>query len=99
MPRNPKWTRDELILALELYFRVNPILTSEENPEIVVLSDLLDPLPIYARIVHSEKFRKPNGVYIKLCNFLRFDPSYTGTVLNRGNRLEKDMWNEFAKCK
>ena len=24
MPRNPAWTRDELILALDLYFRLSP---------------------------------------------------------------------------
>ena len=44
---NPKWTRDELILALELYMRVNPLHTSETNPEIVALSDTLNSLPIH----------------------------------------------------
>lgn len=29
MKRNPNWTREELILALDLYFKVNPIHTSE----------------------------------------------------------------------
>ena len=33
--RNPPWTRDELILALEIYFRVSPLHTSEKHPEIV----------------------------------------------------------------
>src|SRR5205809_600753 len=33
-PRNPNWTRDEVILALDLFFRVNPLTTSETNPEI-----------------------------------------------------------------
>jgi len=40
MARNPKWSRDELILALELYFRVNPLHTSDKNTEIIRLKEL-----------------------------------------------------------
>jgi hypothetical protein len=94
--RNPKWTRDELILALELYMRVNPVHTSDNNPEIVALSDILNSLPIHPRAAHGEKFRNANGVYMKLCNFLRFDPGYFGKGLQRGGRLEQVIWNEFA---
>ena len=32
MSRNPAWTDDELILALDLYFRLNPARTSDSNP-------------------------------------------------------------------
>ena len=35
--RNPKWTRDELILALDFYFRCPPLKTSKDNHEIVEL--------------------------------------------------------------
>jgi len=31
MPRNPPWTRDELILALELYVRVSPSRISHKH--------------------------------------------------------------------
>ena len=34
--RNPKWKRDELILALDLYFRCPPSSTSKENSKIIV---------------------------------------------------------------
>ena len=34
----------------------------------------------------GEKLRNPAGVYVKLCNFLRFDPAYTGKGLVAGNR-------------
>jgi len=33
---------------------------------------------------------------MKLCNFLRFDPSYTGTGLTRGGKLEEQIWRDFA---
>lgn len=95
MARNPKWSRDELILALELYTRVNPVHTSDKNPEIIALSEVLNSLPIHPPAEHGEKFRNANGVYMKLCNFLRFDPDYTGTGLQRGGKLEEAIWDEF----
>lgn len=96
MSRNPKWTRDELILALDLFFRVNPLHTSEKHPEIIALSDLLNKLPIHAKSETEENFRNPSGVYMKLCNFLRFDPTYPGSGLKAGSKLDQDIWDEFA---
>jgi 5-methylcytosine-specific restriction enzyme A len=97
MTKNPKWTRDELILALELYIRVNPVHTSDKNSEIIELSKILNSLPIHPHADQSEKFRNPNGVYMKLCNFLRLDPNYKGAGLQRGGKLEESIWNEFFK--
>lgn len=97
--RNPPWTRDELILALNLYFRVNPLKTSEKNAEIVKVSALLNKLPIHQERPDVEKFRNPAGVYMKLCNFLRLDPSYKGVGLKAGSRLDKVVWDQFAKDK
>lgn len=94
--RNPTWKRDELILALDLYFRVNPLHINKGNPEIDSLSELLNALPIHHGSVKSGKFRNATGVYMKLCNFLRFDPSYSGEGLTRGAKLEEEIWNEFA---
>lgn len=96
MPRNPNWTRDELILALDLYFRENPNHTSDTNPEVIKLSDTLNRLPVHPISKHEEKFRNPNGVYMKLCNYLRFDPNYSGVGLKRGGKLEEEIWNEFS---
>lgn len=95
LERNPKWTRDELILALELYFRVNPVHTNEKNPEIIELSKLLNRLPIYTQSERGDNFRNPDGVYMKLCNFLRFDPDYKGKGLDAGSKLEEQVWDEF----
>jgi len=94
--KNPPWTNDELILALDLYFRHNPSQISQAHPEVIELSELLNKLPIHANRPDVVRFRNPNGVYMKLCNFLRFDPSYSGTGLARGGKLEKQIWQEFA---
>ena len=96
MARNPKWTRDELILALDLYFKVSPLHTSEKHPDIIALSNFLNKLPIHAKTEIEENFRNSNGVYMKLCNFLRCDPSYSGTGLKSGSKLDQVIWDEFA---
>lgn len=95
MGRNPNWTRDELILALDLYFRENPLHTSENNLEIIKLSKLLNKLPIHPEEDRTESFRNPSGVYMKLCNFLRIDPGYEGEGLNAGSKLDEEVWREF----
>lgn len=96
--RNPPWQRDELILALELYFRHHPSGISQDHEEVINLSKLLNCLPIHTNRPDPDHFRNPNGIYMKLCNFLRFDPSYTSKGrkgLKRGNRLEEVVWKEF----
>jgi len=99
MTRNPKWTRDEIILALDLYFRVDPVHNSETHDEIVGLSTLLKALPIHPPISQKETFRNPNSVHMKLRNFLQFDKSQTTKGLAAGNRLDEEIWKEFSPDK
>src|SRR5947208_428970 len=94
--RNPAWSTDELILALDLYFRVPPNSTSKSNSQILELSETLNRLPIHPERPDAEKFRNPNGVYMKMCNFLRFDPNYSGVGLKAGAHKEQEVWTEFA---
>lgn len=102
MPRNPAWTRDELILALELYFRVSPSRTSGKNPEIIALSQLLKRLPIHPDSIRAQNFRSPDSVYLKLCNFLHVDPDYRreGKVgLDAGSKLDQEVWDYYSSNK
>jgi 5-methylcytosine-specific restriction protein A len=97
--KNPKWTREELILALDLYFRCPPLKTNQDNPEIIALSELLNSLSLHPQRSEYEKFRNPNGVYMKLCNLLRFEQDYSGVGLKAGGKLEEEIWNEFSSNK
>jgi 5-methylcytosine-specific restriction protein A len=94
--RNPPWTRDELILALDLYFHVNPSHTSADNPKVIELSEILRALPTGATARDPRTFRNPASVYMKLCNFLALDPSYGGAGLRRGSRADREIWEEFS---
>lgn len=96
--RNPPWTRDEIILALDLYHRHRELLPSKKSKEVIELSNLLRDQAEQNGIVINESFRNRNGVYMKLMNFRSLDPNYTvdGKIgLERGGKLEEEVWSEF----
>ena len=94
--RNPNWSRDELIVALDFYLRFRPSIPSKTSAEIRTLSDQLNRLQSLSGGERSVSFRNANGVYMKLMNFRRFDPDYEGAGLQRGNKDEEVVWNLYA---
>jgi 5-methylcytosine-specific restriction enzyme A len=94
VPRNPPWTRDELILALDLYLQLDRRLPSPTDPEVVALSALLNTLPIHTDRPDEEKFRNANGVVLKIANFRALDQP--GHGMSAGGRLDREVWNEFS---
>ena len=95
--KNPPWTRDELILALDLYYDLEFSQMDASNPRIMQLSDVLNELPLHDPKPDVEKFRNPNGVSMKLNNFKAIDPRYEGKGLWRGGKLDRVIWDEFSK--
>lgn len=93
---NPDWTRDELILALDLYFREPSARGNKTHPACRELSGFLNDLPIHGITPHSVTFRNANGVAMKLSNFLRYDPTYSGAGLSSGSQSEEEVWTTFA---
>lgn len=96
MARNPNWTRDELILALELFFRADRKQLDASHPDVIQLSQHLNRLPIHGAETRNTEFRNPQGVSMKLGNFLSIDPQYSGKGLQRGSKLDQEVWAEFA---
>lgn len=94
--KNPTWQRDELILALDLYFQLEPGQIHGRNPRVEALSDLLNSLPIHGRELRNQKFRNPNGVGLKLSNFLAIDPGYEGKGMQRYGKRDQQVFQEFA---
>ena len=91
MTRNPTWSREELILALDLYLRGGFL--DDRHPDVVELSELLNRI---AASTPTPTFRNPNGVSMKLGNFRSLDPSRTGVGLPRIGRGDAAVWAEFA---
>jgi len=97
--KNPPWHRDEIILALELYFRLEPGQIHARNPKIIELSDILNRLPIHETIPDQQTFRNPNGVSLKLSNFLAIDPNYQGKGMEAYSKLDYETFMEFVDDK
>ena len=78
------WTRDELILAINLYCKLPFGKMHKSNPEVIHLAKLIN--------------RNVGAVVRKLGNFASFDPSLqergVGGLPNTG-KLDKIIWNEF----
>jgi 5-methylcytosine-specific restriction protein A len=95
--RNPPWTRDELILALDLYFdHPSP---NQSHPKVIELSKLLNRLWAGSSAADIENLRNPNGVSMKLSNFQRMDPRFKDRGrkgLPNGARADVDVWEDFS---
>lgn len=97
-PRNPPWSRDELILALDLYLTnpVNP--PGKGSCAVVELSTILNKLHRLNGVRGALTLRNENGVYLKMMNLRSLDPAYTaqGKVgMQSGGALEKVVWADY----
>ena len=78
------WTRDQLVLAFELYCRIPFQRTKANNPRVKELAGMLG--------------RTPASVARKLGNFGAFDPQLAArniSGLTHGSKLDKAIWDEF----
>jgi 5-methylcytosine-specific restriction protein A len=95
--RNPPWTRDELILALDLY--MDHPTPDQTRPEVIELSALLNRLWAGSAAGDADTLRNPSGVSMKLSNFQRFDPRFQHRGrkgLAHGAKADEEVWAEFA---
>lgn len=96
MALNPPWTREELVLGLETYFRARNGGLNANGPHIIALSQQLNLLPIHPAEERSQTFRNPAGVAMTLRKFQIFDPDYQGQGLRAEFGLKQQIWDELA---
>ena len=75
------WTRDELIIAINLYCKTPFGKIHYRNPEIIELANKLG--------------RSPGSVGYKLANFASIDPSLDRKGASNVSKLDKQVWAEF----
>lgn len=84
MAKNNNWTREETIVAFNVYCKVPFKSSSKTNPTIIKYANLIG--------------RSPSALNMKIGNFGRLDPELKKqgiTGLVNGSKLEEDIWNEF----
>lgn len=78
------WTRDQLLVAFNLYCRIPFGRMHSRNPEIIELAGLMG--------------RTPSAVAMKLCNFASLDPAEQARAihgLKGASKLDRAIWDEF----
>lgn len=78
------WTRDELILAINLYCKLPFGKMHKGNVEIIQFANLIG--------------RTPSSVALKLGNFASFDPTLQARGIkgaSNASKLDKQIWDEF----
>ena len=95
--RNPPWKRDELILALDVYFSYSFNSLNPKHLKIQELSQLLSKLATFDTVGRTTTFRNPQGVYMKLGHFLGIDPTDPRRGLPGHGKLDKVIFTEYAE--
>ena len=90
---NPDWTREETLLALDLYFDCNGIVPSKTDHRVIALSNLLKNNPFFDGRKKKNSFRNPYGVTFKVQNLRSVA---TGKGLDHTSRLDRAIWEEFG---
>jgi 5-methylcytosine-specific restriction enzyme A len=82
--REPKWVRDELILACDLALQNNWQGIGANDERAQKLSDLLQRMPIHPIEVRGPTFRNPSGVARKTYETATNHPDYQGVPIKIG---------------
>ena len=93
--RNPKWSRDEIFVTLDFYFKHYPTIPEKTSSQIEQLSNLLRSLTDQIGNDLTDTYRNPNGVYMKLMNFHHFNDQHKGQGLKGGSKLDEELFREF----
>ena len=91
----PPWTTDELLLALDLYWREPKARSNRQHASIVDLSEVLRRLPLFPGLADHPRFRNPGGVYMQLKNIQHIDPDDPGDGLKGGGQLEARLFDRY----
>ena len=78
-----RWTRDQLLLALNLYHQTPFGKQHSTHLPIVKLAERID--------------RTPSAVAMKLSNFTYLDPKEGGKGLSGASQADKEIWEEFSE--
>ena len=84
MKKSNNWSREETIVAFNVYCKIPFKSSSKTNPTVIKYANLLG--------------RSPSALNMKIGNFGRLDPELKKqgiTGLTNGSKLDEDVWNEF----
>jgi len=90
---NPNWTREEVVLALDLYHACGGQTPGPSDDRVRALSGTLRAFPHHSQAARQESFRNPDGVAFKLQNLRSVA---TGGGLTNTSKTDREVWEEFG---
>lgn len=90
---NAGWTREEVILALDLYHAFDGKIPGSDDERICELSRILRAFPNHSHVARDETFRNPAGVAFKLQNLRSVS---TGKGLSNTAKIDREIWAELG---
>lgn len=90
---NPHWSKDETILALELYFKVGGNLSSQHEGLVADLSNYLRSAPFHEGKKKNDTYRNVEGVSFKVQNLRA---AATGKGLKNVSKIDREVWQELG---
>ena len=97
MTRNPIWTDEEMILALDFYIKHRSLIPSNGSDEINALSQELQAIQTSYGTEVSGNLRNSNGVYLRMMNYRAVDPEYSGKGMTAGIKKCQPYWDKFSE--
>ena len=97
--RNPNWSRDEVILALDFYLRHrgDERFPDKRSANIERLSDLLNRMADNSGLPRNEDYRNANGVYMQVKKFAHIDPDWTKSEgMPKASKLFAEAWAAYG---
>ena len=89
------WREEEIRLLLTYYESMQSGDMHKAHPLVLEASKAIRDLEINQDYTsQSDKFRNPNGVALKLANFLFLDPNYEGKGMKGCSVLDRKIFNE-----
>ncbi len=79
--KKSNWTREETILAFELYCRTPFGKMHQRNPNIILLAQMIG--------------RTPSAVALKLGNFASLDNSIQQKGMSNFSKIDKAIWKQY----
>ena len=92
--KNPNWSQEETILALELYLELERTVPSVSHPEVVALSSLLRSNPVYSDAIKTPSFRNAASVAFKISNI---HSAAGGHGFENNSKLDRSLWSRLGQ--
>ena len=92
--RNPNWSREETILALDLYLGLGRTVPPVTHPKVVALSSMLRSNPSYAEQIKPPSFRSAASVAFKISNI---HSAAGGDGFENNSRMDRDLWSRLGR--